>query len=94
MKIKLLRNQVLLQPLPQAKGTRFIYYPQQYQDDVMRYKVVAVGPGRRTKKGVLIPPEVEPGDFVIAPLYLTHILLSDGKKIADADQLLLRWRFS
>jgi co-chaperonin GroES (HSP10) len=34
------------------------------QDDILRAEVLAVGPGRRSKKGVIIPPEVSVGDIV------------------------------
>lgn len=81
-----------MRPIVQTQSSGGIVFPQQYIQDSMKFEVLAVGPGKVNRKGILIPPEVEPGDIVVAPLYLTHTLLDDGTKITDTDQLLLKCR--
>lgn len=39
--------------------------------DVLRMRVVAVGPGKPNRKGVVVKPEVAPGDLVLWQAY-TH----------------------
>jgi chaperonin GroES len=42
--------------------------------------VVAVGPGRRTSSGEIIPPSVKEGDKVLLPEYGGHMLKLDSKE--------------
>lgn len=87
--MKLLGNRVLVQPLPQAtQSSGGIQYSPSYRDDQTRYRVLAVGPGRRLKNGTVIPPEVSHGDLVIAPLYHDHAILKDGCRVIDAGQII------
>lgn len=81
-----------MRPIVQTQSSGGIVFPQQYIQDSMKFEVLAVGPGKVNRKGILIPPEVEPGDIVVAPLYLTHTILGDGTRISDASQLLLKCR--
>lgn len=87
--VKLLGNRVLVAPLPQAtKSAGGIHLAQRYQDDQMQFRVLAVGPGKANKKGVLVPPEVKPGDQIVAGLYHTHTILEDGRRVIDASEIL------
>lgn len=59
----------------------------------MQWRVLGVGPGRRTKKGILVPPEVAPGDCVLTGIYLgPKVALDDGTVVIDADEILAKWR--
>lgn len=90
--MKLLGNRVHLEPLPpQALSPGGILLVQSYQDDQMRYRVLAVGPGRKLKDGSILPPEVQPGDHVLAPLYFDHVLMPDGTRVCDLTQLIAKW---
>jgi chaperonin GroES len=85
-------NKVLLEPvLAATHSDGGILLLEKYQGQQTRFKVLAVGPGKLNKKGVLIPPDVEPGDFVVAELYADHSLLPDGTAIVDAEMLLAKW---
>lgn len=87
--VKLTGNNVLVEPLPQARQSPGgILYSQSYRDDQTQYRVLAVGPGTRTKKGALIPPEVSAGDRVIAPLYHTHAVLPNNQRVIDAASII------
>ncbi len=91
--MQLLGNRVLLEPLaPALRSSGGIVYVQSYRDDQKQYKVLAVGPGRVNKKGILIPPEVQPGDHVLAELYQQHMILPNGNRIADASEVIAKWR--
>lgn len=53
------------------------------------FRVLSVGPGRTTRKGVLLPIECEPGDRIITHSHTEGPMdLKDGKHIITADQIL------
>lgn len=53
------------------------------------WRVLAVGPGRVTRKGTLIPVECEPGDRVITHSYTEGpVDLEDGKCVITSDQII------
>lgn len=60
-------NRLLVEWLPVEKvGSIHLPYADYHNSDsVKMFKVVAAGPGRISRKGVLIPNEVQPGDNVI-----------------------------
>lgn len=90
--MKLLGNRVLLEPLPlKVFSPGGILFTQIWQDDEKQYRVLAVGPGRKLKNGTVVPPEVKPGDYVLAELYGEHIKLPDGRRIIDAKDILAVW---
>ncbi len=90
--MKLLGNRVQLQLLPSAQQSPGgIHYAQGYQDDRMRFRVLAVGPGRRLKNGSIVAPEIKAGDCVLAPLYLEHTIMPDQTRIVDAESLIAVW---
>lgn len=65
--------------------------PVQYNDDQTQYEVLAAGPGRKTKSGMLIRCPVSAGQRVLAPLYFDHVILDDGTRVCDAGQLIAVW---
>lgn len=93
--IKLLGNTVLLGPIPQKRVTPGgIMLAHQYQDDRKRYRVLAVGPGRKTRKGVLVAPECKPGDCALVEIDLTDSRpLEDGtgRIVVDASAIIMIW---
>lgn len=93
--MRILGNRILIAPLPApTTSANGLHLPVNYNDprSAQQYRVEAVGPGRRLKTGVTIPPEVMVGDYVLAPLHHDHITLDDGRKIVDASEILMRWR--
>lgn len=93
--LKLLGNSVLLGPIPQEQQSPGgVHYAPNFQDDRKRYRVVAVGPGRRTKRGVLVPPECAPGDNCIVEMDLAGsrpIEDGTGRVVVDAGSILITW---
>jgi len=49
--------------------------------------VVAVGPGRRTKRGILIPPEVKIGDRVLLSKWAGTRFFVDGHPYMIIDEI-------
>lgn len=92
MTIRMTGNHVLLEPLPKpTASTGGILLAMAQNDDRKQWRVVAVGPGRKTKKGVLVAPEVAPGDRVVAELFQDHLTLPDGSVVADASNIVAKW---
>lgn len=90
--MKLLGNRVRLMPLAQkTQSDGGIAYAERYRDDQMQFTVLNVGPGRKLKNGSVLPPEVKPGDHVLAALYHEHTILKDGTRIVDAKEILAAW---
>jgi len=50
-------------------------------DKVEEATVLAVGPGRVSKKGALCPPEVSPGDKVLINRFMGTELGCDGRRL-------------
>ena len=71
-----------------------IYLTARLQDDnnvggYKVYRVLAVGPGRLTRKGVRVPVECEPGDRVICHSYTSGAVpLEGGRHLITDDQIL------
>ena len=90
-KITMLGNRVLLVPLKQqSKTISGIEIPPQYQDDEKRYKVLAVGPGKRLKNGTYARIECKPGDIVLVAPFQAHVVIDelDGQlRIFDASAI-------
>ena len=80
-------NLVLLKPLPnETISAGGIVIPQTAMEDVKsKAKVIAVGPGRRNKHGVLEPLDVKEGDTVI----LLRFHLDREKVTVDGEELSL-----
>ncbi|HEY3398096.1 MAG TPA: co-chaperone GroES [Armatimonadota bacterium] len=78
--IKPLGDRVLVEPLePEAKSAGGIYLPEAAQEAPREGKVIAVGPGRRSESGELIPVGVKEGDIVIYTKYGGNEVRFEGK---------------
>mmetsp|Transcript_32396 Transcript_32396/g.92272 ORF Transcript_32396/g.92272 Transcript_32396/m.92272 type:complete len:102 (-) Transcript_32396:168-473(-) len=65
-----LMDRVLVQKVKvEAKTATGILLPESAKDAPNWAKVLAVGPGRRTKEGELLPMSVKVGDKVVIPEY-------------------------
>lgn len=90
--MKLLGNRVLVEPLPQTTvSAGGIIYSPNHRDDQKQFTVLAVGPGRISRKGILIAPEVVPGDKVIAELFTDHLIMPNGSRVIDASSIIAKW---
>ena len=94
--IKPLGNHLLVRRLPQVQ-IGVIVLPSAFDDDHNTggpkiFRVLAVGPGRRNRKGVVIPIECAPGDRIICHSYtagVADVKLPDGQFILTEDQILM-----
>lgn len=90
-KLTMLGNRVLLVPLKQqSKTISGLIIPEAFQDDEKRYRVVAVGPGKRLKDGTYKRIECKPGDIVLVAPYQAHVIVDehDGQlRIFDASAI-------
>ncbi len=70
MNIKLLADKALVkQAESETKSKGGIVIPDTAKEKPQKGKVVAVGPGKRTKQGLLQHPEVKSGDLVLFEKY-------------------------
>jgi len=68
--VRPLGDRVLVLPTPREETTRGgIVLPDTAKEKPQEGKVIAVGPGRVTEDGKLIPPDVKEGDTVIYAKY-------------------------
>ncbi len=68
--IKPLGDRVVVLPTPREETTRGgIVLPDTAKEKPQEGKVIAVGPGRVTDEGKLVPPDVKEGDTVIYAKY-------------------------
>jgi len=96
MTLRLLNDNIIVRPIAREK-IGLIELPESLKDDnnvggPKYYYVMLAGPGKRNKKGIVIPLEVEYGDRVIVQSYtkgVTHADLPDGDVIITADQILM-----
>lgn len=66
--LRLLGNRLWIERLPRAHkvASNWIVVPDQYRDDDRsQWRVIAAGPGRRTRKGGFVPMEIRPGDIIL-----------------------------
>jgi chaperonin GroES len=92
----LLGNKVLVERVKRATATTKtgILLPESALDDFntggpKEYLVLAVGPGRRNRKGVLTCVEFSPGDRVICHSYTTGAHeLPDGRMVITDDMVM------
>lgn len=59
-----LNDMVLMKPVEHPERIGLIWVPECAKGQITQGDVIAVGPGRRDKKGRLQPTEVKPGDRV------------------------------
>jgi len=85
--LKPLGDRVLVEPLePEAKSAGGIYLPEAAQEAPRAGKVIAVGPGRRSDEGELIPVGVKVGDVVIYTKCGGNDVKVDGKDYLLLDE--------
>ena len=79
--LKPLGDRVLVEPLdPEAKSAGGIYLPEAAQEAPRAGKVIAVGPGRTTDDGTVVPVGVKVGDVVMYTKYGGNEVKFDGKE--------------
>jgi len=94
--MKLLGNHLLVQRVKRATATTTggILLPPIALDDNntgghKEYRVLQVGPGRRNRKGILLPVECSPGDRVVCQSFTNGAAeLSDGRMVITDDMII------
>ena len=81
MQIRPLSDHILIEPLKQEEKTKSgILLPETAEKERPEQgKVVAVGPGKMTDEGKLVPMEVKPGDVVLFTKYGPNEVKIDEK---------------
>jgi chaperonin GroES len=91
MKVKPLGNKVLIKVKEGEEKTKGgIFIPQTAQEKTQGGIVEAVGPGKKTDKGDLIPMDVKPGDEIIFDKYAGTQIKIDNVEylIVSSDDIL------
>lgn len=80
MKLRPIQDNVLIRRLPQETVTPGgIIIPDKAQAKATQAEVVAAGPGKHNKEGVLIPMTVKPGDKILISKWSGHEVTVDGE---------------
>lgn len=84
-------NLVALLPIPPDAVTAGGIHRVDSNQPQQIWRVLHVGPGRLTKKGVRIPIEFKPGDRVVSPeILVSRDCYTDGVKICDASEIIAK----
>jgi len=88
MKIKPLSDHILIEPVPKEEKTKTgIFLPETAEKERPEQgKVIAVGPGRKTSAGKIIPLEVKKGDKVLFTKYGPNEIKVDNKEYLIAKE--------
>ncbi|MBZ9578355.1 co-chaperone GroES [Patescibacteria group bacterium] len=88
MKIKPLSNHILIEPMRQEEKTKTgILLPETAEKEKPEQgKVIAVGPGRKTDSGKIIPLEVKKGDIILFTKYGPTEIKINGKEYLIAKE--------
>ena len=88
MKIKPLSDHILIEPMKQEEKTQTgILLPETAEKKKPEQgKVIAVGPGKRTPEGKIIPLEVKKGDVVLFTQYGPTEIKINGKEYLIAKE--------
>jgi len=88
MKIKPLSDHILIEPLKEENKTRGgILLPETAEKEKPEQgKIIAVGSGRRTAEGKIVPLEVKVGDKVLFTKYGPNEIKIDGKEYLIAKE--------
>ncbi len=90
MKIKPLRDNILLEPLKEEKKKGGIILPETAEKErPEKARVLAVGPGKRDNNGKLVPLSVKKGDKVIFTKYGPNEIKVDDKKTGKEVEYLI-----
>ncbi|MHB1356082.1 MAG: co-chaperone GroES [Anaerolineae bacterium] len=81
--LKPLADRVVIEPLAQEEVTASgIILPETAKEKPQKGTIVAMGPGKRDDKGVLVAMEVKVGDVVLYAKYAgTELKLEGGKQV-------------
>ncbi len=92
MNIKPLSDHILIEPIKEEEKTRGgIFLPETAEKEKSEQgKVIAVGPGKKTNEGKIIPLSVKAGDIVLFTKYGPNEIKVDNKEylIAKEDDIL------
>ena len=88
MNIKPISDHIVIEPLKaEEKSKGGILLPQTGEKDRQEQgKVIAVGPGKTTASGKVIPMEIKVGDRVLFTKYGPHEIKIDNKEYLIASQ--------
>ncbi|MBZ1345437.1 MAG: co-chaperone GroES [Candidatus Nealsonbacteria bacterium] len=88
MKIKPLSDHVLIEPIKEEEKTKSgILLPETVEKEKPEQgKVIAVGPGKKTSSGKIIPLEIKVGDKVLFTKYGPNEIKVDNKEYLIAKQ--------
>jgi chaperonin GroES len=88
MNIKPLSDYILIEPIKEEEKTKTgILLPETAEKERPEQgKVIAVGPGRKTSSGKVIPIEVKPGQKVLFTKYGPNEIKVDDKEYLIAKQ--------
>jgi len=88
MKIKPLADHILIEPMPEEQKTKSgILLPETAEKERPEQgKVIAVGPGRKTSSGKIIPLEVKEGQRVLFTKYGPNEIKIDNKEYLIAKE--------
>ena len=80
--IRPLEDRVVVEPLEaEEKSAGGIYIPEAAKQKPQRGTVLAVGPGRRTESGELIPVSISAGDVVVYGRYAGNDVEVNGRDL-------------
>jgi chaperonin GroES len=81
MKVKPLSDRIIIKPSPAEEKTRGgIILPDTAKEKPVIGEVVAVGPGRKSDDGKIVPMEVKAGDKVLYGKYSGTEVTIDGQE--------------
>ena len=88
MKIKPLADHILIEPIKEEERTKTgILLPETVEKERPEQgRVIAVGPGRKTSAGKVIPLEVKPGQKVLFTKYGPNEIKVDNKEYLIAKE--------
>lgn len=92
MKIKPLSNHILIEPIKEEEKTKTgILLPETAEKEKPEEgKVIAVGPGRKTVSGKIIPVDIKPGQKVLFKKYgPDEIKVNDRKYLIASEEDIL-----
>ena len=92
MNVKPLSDHILIEPMKEEEKTKFgIFLPETAVTEKSEEgTIVAVGPGKKTDDGKIVPLSVKPGDRVLFTKYGPNEIKIEGKEylIAREDDIL------
>jgi chaperonin GroES len=88
MRIKPLADHVLIEPIKEEERTKTgILLPETAEKERPEQgRVIAIGPGRKTSAGKIVPLEVKVGDKVLFTKYGPNEIKVDGKEYLIAKE--------